>query len=301
MLHVICGAPCSGKTTYVSQHAGKGELVIDFDKIASAFGGSDYHASGEPFEVALEARKMAINRAINGNGEYWLIDTLPTSERLADYKKANADIVIMPTPIDVCLERAKERPEGTAETINKWFKHATSLFDSIGGKVMSETVNQEVATNEGANNPAPAPDRTFSQAEVDAIVRERLTRDRVKYADYDALREKAARLDELEEASKTELQKAQDRATALDKELKELRQANVLRDLRQRISTETGVPVSLLTESTEEALKAQADGILSFARPGYPVIRDGGELPTLPPAKQDTRDQFADWFAKIQS
>ena len=166
---------------------------------------------------------------------------------------------------------------------------------------MSETVNQEVATNEGANNPAPAPDRTFSQAEVDAIVRERLTRDRVKYADYDALREKAAKLDELEEASKTELQKAQDRAAALDKELKELQQANVIRDLRQRISTETGVPMALLTEKTEDALKAQANGIIEFARPGYPVIRDGGELPTLPPVKRTTRDQFADWFAKIQS
>lgn len=295
MLHVICGAPCSGKTTYVSQHAGKGELVIDFDKIASAFGGSDYHASGEPFEVALEARKMAINHAINGKGEYWLIDTLPTSERLADYKKVNADIVIMPTPIDVCLERAKERPEGTAETINKWFKHATSLFDSIGGKVMSETVNQEVTNNQ---QEAPA-DRTFSQAEVDAIVRERLTRDRAKFADYDALKEKAKRLDEIEEASKTELQKAQERAQAVEQELNKLKQANELRDLRQRIATETGVPVHLLTATNEEDLKTQAGQIIDFARPGYPVVRDGGEIPSIPPVKKSTADQFADWFSKL--
>lgn len=163
---------------------------------------------------------------------------------------------------------------------------------------MSETVNQEVTTNEAEQTEQA--DRTFTQSEVDAIVRERLTRDRVKYADYEALREKAQRLDQLEEASKTELQKAQDRANALDSELKALKQANALRELRQQIATETGVPARLLTATTEEDLKAQAEQIMEFARPGYPVIRDGGEIPALPPSKQKTRDQFADWFSKLQ-
>lgn len=160
---------------------------------------------------------------------------------------------------------------------------------------MSETVNQEVTNNQ---QEAPA-DRTFSQAEVDAIVRERLTRDRAKFADYDALKEKAKRLDEIEEASKTELQKAQERAQAVEQELNKLKQANELRDLRQKIATETGVPVHLLTATSEEDLKTQAGQIMDFARPGYPVVRDGGEIPAIPPVKKSTADQFADWFSRL--
>lgn len=163
---------------------------------------------------------------------------------------------------------------------------------------MSETVNQDVTNNTAEEQAAPA-DRTFTQAEVDAIVKERLTRDRVKYADYEALRSKAQKLDEIEEASKTELQKAQERANALDGELKALKQANAVRELRQKIATETGVPVGLLSATTEDELREQATGIMEFARPGYPVIRDGGELPALPHSKRSTREQFADWFGKL--
>ena len=78
-------------------------------------------------------------------------------------------------------------------------------------------------------------------------------------------------------------------------ELNGLKQANSLRDLRERVSRETGVPASLLTGETEEDCKAQAEGIKAYAQPaGYPQIRDGGE-PLTPPASA-TRDQFANWM-----
>ena len=48
---------------------------------------------------------------------------------------------------------------------------------------MNETVNQETNVTQETDEK-----RTFSQAEVDAIVTERLKRDRAKYADYEKLR-----------------------------------------------------------------------------------------------------------------
>ena len=81
MLHVISGAPCAGKTTYVEQNAKAGDLIIDMDKIAKAFGGSDYHAQGDPLKVALRAREAAIDYAMNNGGEAWLIDTTLTRGR----------------------------------------------------------------------------------------------------------------------------------------------------------------------------------------------------------------------------
>lgn len=147
-----------------------------------------------------------------------------------------------------------------------------------------ETVNQENAT-----------ERTFTQAEVDAIVGDRLKRDRAKYADYDDIKAKAAKFDELEEASKSELQKAIEDRDALKTELDAIKSANALRDIRSKVATETGVPINLLTADTEEACRTQAEAILGFAKPtGYPNVRDGGEVTKV--GKATTRQQFSEWF-----
>ena len=77
-------------------------------------------------------------------------------------------------------------------------------------------------------------------------------------------------------------------------ELEGLKRSNAVRDLRDRISKETGVPASLLTGETEETCKAQADAIREYAKPsGYPPVRDGGEVHGSGTA---TRDQFAEWL-----
>ena len=49
-----------------------------------------------------------------------------------------------------------------------------------------------------------------SQDELDRIVGQRLARERSKYADYDDLKAKAAKFDEADQASKSEMQKLQD-------------------------------------------------------------------------------------------
>lgn len=150
---------------------------------------------------------------------------------------------------------------------------------------MNETVNQETMEQPEA--------RTFTQEEVDAFIGERLKRERAKYADYDALKEKAERLDAIEEANKSELQKASERAAALQAELDSLRKADEVRSMRERVATDTGVPMSLITAENEEDAKKQAEEILAFARPSYPMVQDGGEVTHR--TKSTARQQFADW------
>lgn len=62
-------------------------------------------------------------------------------------------------------------------------------------------------------------ERTFTQAELDKILSERISRERAKYADYDTLKTKA---EQLEAAGKSEVEKAIERAAkaeaALEKE-----------------------------------------------------------------------------------
>jgi len=95
-------------------------------------------------------------------------------------------------------------------------------------------------------------------------------------------------------ASAEDLKKAQDRAADLEKELNGLKLSNQIRNLRANVAKEKGVPAELLTGDTEEACKAQADGILAFAKPnGYPALPDGGESGGKP--QGTTREKFAAW------
>lgn len=83
---------------------------------------------------------------------------------------------------------------------------------------------------------------------------------------------------------------------AMQTELNTLKQANAIRDIREKVSKSTGVPMDLLTGDTEEACKSQAEGIKAFAQPKtYPSLYDGGEPGGNSP-KQSTREQFAEWF-----
>ena len=62
---------------------------------------------------------------------------------------------------------------------------------------MDETVKQENAAQ------APeTPDKTLTQSEVNNLIKERLERERTKYKDFEDLKAKAAKFDEMEKASK---------------------------------------------------------------------------------------------------
>lgn len=157
----------------------------------------------------------------------------------------------------------------------------------------NETVKQENATkvDEGA-------EKTFTQAELNQIVQERLQREREKYADYDSMKEKANRLDQIEEDAKSELQKAQEKAEKLQAELSAIKHTEEIRTIRDKVAQATGVPANLLSGETEDACTEQANAILSFksATP-YPTVKDGGEVQIN--NKLDARTAFSEWASQV--
>ncbi len=145
--------------------------------------------------------------------------------------------------------------------------------------------NTTVTTPEGT---AAEQERTFTQAELDSIVKDRLAREKGKYADYEELKEKASKFDEAEEARKSELQKATEKAEALQAQIERMEHANTVRDVRAKVAQELGVPEALLTGEDIETCTAQAQGILEFAsKSTYPNVPDGGESHTPSASKQD--------------
>ena len=86
----------------------------------------------------------------------------------------------------------------------------------------------------------PAPGKMFSQAELDQIVTDRLARERKKYEGFDELKTKAAKLDEIEAANKTELEKATRRAEEAE---------------QKRLDAETRLAAKELETAKREALE----------------------------------------------
>ena len=132
----------------------------------------------------------------------------------------------------------------------------------------------------------------FTQSELNAKIASRLS----KYADYDELKAKAEKYDEMEEASKTELQKSQEKAAELQKKLDALTQANAIRDIRDKVAKETGVPSALLSGDDENTCRVQAKGILDFKKSDtYPQVRNAGEVK---PGKKDPAVAFSEWITQ---
>lgn len=143
-------------------------------------------------------------------------------------------------------------------------------------------------------------EKTFTQEEVNKVVQERLGKERAKFEDYDSLKEKAAKFDEMQEASKSELQKAQEKAAKLEAQITSMKKEAEVTAMRLKVANEKGVPADLLSGETEEACQAQAEKLLAYkGDTGYPVVRDAGEVRVN--GKTSTADQFKQWAEQTLS
>lgn len=93
---------------------------------------------------------------------------------------------------------------------------------------------------------------------------------------------KARRADELEESQKSEIQKAQERAEAAERELVTTKQEA----LRLSVAAKHGVPAHLLAGSTEDEIEASAQALIEFrgeqaTGQSRLVIPDEGGTPAL--------------------
>jgi transcriptional regulator len=133
---------------------------------------------------------------------------------------------------------------------------------------------------------APAETATFTQAQVNDLIAKEKGKITSKFADYSDLKSKAAKLEEIEAANATELEKAQKKAADLEAKLAETSAAA----LRQKVAAENELPqklVPFLTATDEEGLAEQAATLLENLKPATPDF-DGGtrEQPAEPEAPE---------------
>ena len=139
-------------------------------------------------------------------------------------------------------------------------------------------------------------DSTFepitSQEGLDKIVQARLARERSKFSDYEELKAKAAKLDEAEESSKSEIQKAIERAEKAEREL----QSQSVESERLRVIAKHAIPADyqdLITAGDAEGMEAQALKIQQLVKPRGPIVSTEGKQPSSTPSASDwLREKF---------
>jgi len=75
---------------------------------------------------------------------------------------------------------------------------------------------EQDTTQDGGTPPSEDKERTFTQADIDRIVKERLTREQARFADYDGLKKAAEELSKLKEADLSEQEKLTKRIAELE-------------------------------------------------------------------------------------
>lgn len=113
----------------------------------------------------------------------------------------------------------------------------------------------------------PAPERTYTTDDVNRIVQERLARQKEKYADYADLKAKAAKFDEVEQQQKTELERAQERAAALERDLADATAARQDSLLRAAVISEAA---KRNVHDPDAALALVDRSLLEFGEDGTP-------------------------------
>lgn len=141
-------------------------------------------------------------------------------------------------------------------------------------------------------------ERTFTQAEMDAIIGDRLKRERAKYADYDEAKAALYELNKLKEASKTELEKAVEERDRLKAELDKRDAEKAHAEKVAKVAAETGVDAALLArmsgdvDENAEFLKTKGGG-------RYAPVPDYGEA-KAPAGKKSTASLFAEAVNQIK-
>lgn len=123
MLHIVTGAPCSGKTTYAYAHRGGNDVVIDLDAITAALGGEYHGKHGAIREIAKAARDAAIDAAVLKGVDAWIVHAMPTGDHMRFYRAHGAEFHNLDPGLETCKRRAREskRPSWTVAAIDSWY------------------------------------------------------------------------------------------------------------------------------------------------------------------------------------
>lgn len=130
---IITGPPGSGKTTWVHENMKSGETVLDLDAIKCALlGNEDFHAQASEIVPMITVVRDSVFKAISENTNKERCYIITTETDLSTLRQwqvyLNAELKVMDTPKEICMERVKNDPTRPDKDvfyslIDKWFEN----------------------------------------------------------------------------------------------------------------------------------------------------------------------------------
>lgn len=130
---IITGPPGSGKTTWVHENMKSGETVLDLDAIKCALlGNEDFHAQASEIVPMITVVRDSVFKAISENTNKERCYVITTETDLSTLRQwqvyLNAELKVMDTPKEICMERVKNDPTRPDKDvfyslIDKWFEN----------------------------------------------------------------------------------------------------------------------------------------------------------------------------------
>ena len=116
-LTIVCGAPASGKSTYVAAHAAPGDIVVDLDDIGAALSRAGHRVWDRRrwLRPAIAQRNAMLRSLADRNeGAAWFIIGSPGADERDWWAERlrPVQVVVMETPETVCYARTKTDPSG---------------------------------------------------------------------------------------------------------------------------------------------------------------------------------------------
>jgi hypothetical protein len=128
---LVMGPPAAGKSTYVRTHARAGDLIVDYDAIATSLG-ANAHTHGQALHPAINAARNAILRQLRrgetGAERAWILSANPEADRRFPFH----ELVMVDPGLDVALENARtaHRPRDYMDAIRSWYATRTGPDDN---------------------------------------------------------------------------------------------------------------------------------------------------------------------------
>lgn len=141
MLFLVVGPPAAGKSTWVGQRCGDGDIVVDWDALASVLSpGCGRVLPRHVADVVRAARRAAIDAAVEWRDrvDVYVIHALPSQKMLGFYRRMGARVVVVDPGEKVVVERCRrERPWQMEQAVKDWYRNPVAADSGVGGGVMS--------------------------------------------------------------------------------------------------------------------------------------------------------------------
>ena len=134
-IHIVCGLPASGKTTYVERHRGMHDLTYDYDSLMQSLSGLPSHERNidvHDYVVLFFEQLLRKLKAEQTFDNVWIIQTYPDSKidtLLSNYH--DIDHILIDTKKEICIQRLKEQKrfnENTRKAFNLFSQKDFSKF-----------------------------------------------------------------------------------------------------------------------------------------------------------------------------